>query len=84
MKLIFVKNGVELDDAKKLSDLHVQNDDKVKLCYKVEGTGMPLSGDSIGLCTYCLIDCGAPSNSSRSPTSSGFACKLCRTEISNS
>lgn len=39
MKLILVKNGVELDDAKLLSDLHVQNDDEIGLCFKVQSTG---------------------------------------------
>jgi hypothetical protein len=42
MKLVLVSTGVELDDAKLLSDLKVQNDDVVGLCYKKEAVeGMP-------------------------------------------
>lgn len=43
MKLVLVSTGVELDDAKLLSDLKVQNDDVVGLCYKKEAVeGMPV------------------------------------------
>lgn len=49
MKLILVKNGIELDDAKLLSDLQVQNDDEVGLCFKREdAAGPPRSSTPVG------------------------------------
>ena len=38
MKLVLISTGVELEDAKLISDLKVQNDDVVGLCYRKEGT----------------------------------------------
>jgi hypothetical protein len=43
MKLVVKSTGAELEDAKTLSDLKVQNDDVIGLCYrKAAGDGAPM------------------------------------------
>ena len=38
MKLVLTSNQVELEDAKRLADLKVQNDDVIALCYRKQST----------------------------------------------
>lgn len=37
MKLVQVSNSLELEDAKLISELKIQNDEVVGLCYRKEG-----------------------------------------------
>lgn len=50
------KDGVVLEDAKKLADLRIDNDDVIAMCYKTEG-GCETC-DSLGGLRYAAVLCG--------------------------
>lgn len=49
MKLVLMSNQVELEDAKRLADLKVQNDDIIALCYRKQ-SAEGASGQLLCLC----------------------------------
>lgn len=50
------KDGVVLEDAKKLADLRIDNDDVIAMCYKTEG-GCETC-DTLGALRYPAVLCG--------------------------
>lgn len=52
MKLVAQSSGAELEDAKTLNDLQIQDSEVVGLCYKVEGAegAAPQRDQSLAAC----------------------------------